>query len=304
MDRKHVTISGALLLALFVGAAPALATANAQDGRDRSQDRGSRPRSSDSSSRSTSTARDDRAGSRQSRSSSASASDARRDVAVPRTLQRTETSSRGTDRPYASSNNDRRDQPSSASRSNEGSSASRYDGRTDATRDARPSTSGSDRRSYSYSGGRYDARSYGSGRNDSRRYNSRDSSYRDYGAHYRESRWWTPLRIGLDILMGSPYDYRFDSGWQSSYSYARRFPMRAGMGYGGMSFLVEPDDAAIYVDRRFIGYASEFEGQPVPLTAGWHEVELQARGCETVAFDITVRPGQVIPYRGSLMPYR
>jgi hypothetical protein len=71
-----------------------------------------------------------------------------------------------------------------------------------------------------------------------------------------------------------------------------------------MSFLIDPDDAAVIVDGEFIGIARDFDGQPVPLAAGIHEIELQAADCEPVVFDVTVRPGQVIPYRGSLMQIR
>ena len=40
----------------------------------------------------------------------------------------------------------------------------------------------------------------------------------------------------------------------------------------------------------------------MPVAVGYHRIELYAPGCEPVVFDVTVMPGQVIPYRGSLMP--
>jgi hypothetical protein len=69
-----------------------------------------------------------------------------------------------------------------------------------------------------------------------------------------------------------------------------------------MSFLIDPDEAEIYVDGVFIGRAYEFGGQPVPVGAGYHRVEIYAPGFEGVVYDVNVLPGQVIPYRGSLVP--
>jgi len=69
-----------------------------------------------------------------------------------------------------------------------------------------------------------------------------------------------------------------------------------------MSFLVDPDDTEVIIDGVFVGIAREFGGQPVPVAVGYHRIELYAQGCEPVAFDVNVMPGQVIPYRGSLMP--
>jgi hypothetical protein len=69
-----------------------------------------------------------------------------------------------------------------------------------------------------------------------------------------------------------------------------------------MSFLLDPDYAEVYVDGQFVGVARDFGGQPVPVPAGHHRIELYAQGFGPVAFDVEVRPGQVIPYRGSLYP--
>jgi hypothetical protein len=148
-----------------------------------------------------------------------------------------------------------------------------------------------------YPSRQYDARQY-----DNRRYDNRVYGYGGYGYRPYISRPRVRFGLGISIFAGRPYGFRFDYGWAAPYAY--RFPIRRGIGYGGMSFLIDPDDAAIYVDGEFIGIARDFDGQPVPLAIGVHEIQLQAEGCEPVVFDIRVRPGQVIPYRGSLMPYR
>lgn len=172
------------------------------------------------------------------------------------------------------------------------SAAPQFDSRRNDTRGAY------DNRGYSSRG--YDNRGY-SGRG----YDSRAYAYGSYGGYgYRPyiSRSRVRFGLGISIFAGRSYGFRFDYGWRAPYAY--RFPLRSGIGYGGMSFLIDPDDAAVYVDGEFIGIARDFDGQPIPLAAGVHEIELQALGCEPVVFDVSVRPGQVIPYRGSLLPIR
>jgi hypothetical protein len=125
--------------------------------------------------------------------------------------------------------------------------------------------------------------------------------YVAYGGHNNYA-WRANIRygLGISIFAGSPFAFRFDYRWRPSFDYG--YTMRPGMSYGGMSFLIEPDHAGVYIDGQFVGVARDFGGQPVPVAAGYHRIELYAEGFEPVAFDITVYPGQVIPYRGSLYP--
>ena len=71
---------------------------------------------------------------------------------------------------------------------------------------------------------------------------------------------------------------------------------------GGVSFDINPREAAIFVDGDFVGYAGDFSPGQMPLTlnAGYHRVELEARDRRTVSFNLTVVAGQVLPYRGDL----
>lgn len=160
---------------------------------------------------------------------------------------------------------------------------------------------GYDSRSYdnrSYNNRGYDNRSYNN------RYDNRGYSGRDYGRYgsYNRDAWRGRVRFGLNlsIFAGNPFRFRFDYGWRPSFSYY--YTMRPGLAYGGMSFLLQPDYAEVYIDGEFVGNARDFGGQPVPVAAGFHRIELYAPGFEPTAFDINVLPGQVIPYRGSLYP--
>ncbi|MDO8836202.1 MAG: hypothetical protein Q7V01_11435 [Vicinamibacterales bacterium] len=150
----------------------------------------------------------------------------------------------------------------------------------------------------------YDSRSNSNRGYDNRGYSNRGYSGRDYGRYgsYNRDMWRGRVRFGLNvsIFAGNPFRFRFDYGWRPSFSY--HYTMRPGLAYGGMSFLLQPDYAEVYIDGEFVGNARDFGGQPVPVSAGYHRIELYAPGFEPSAFDIHVLPGQVIPYRGSLYP--
>ena len=149
---------------------------------------------------------------------------------------------------------------------------------------------------------RNDNRAYDNRRNDGPRYDNRSYSNRGYGWNdgYDRDSWRDRIRFGLgiSIFAGRPFGFRFDYGWTPRFAY--HYQMRPGLSYGGMSFLLNPDYAEVYVDGELVGIARDFGGQPVPVAAGYHRIELYAAGFEPVAFDIEVFPGQVIPYRGSL----
>ena len=126
-------------------------------------------------------------------------------------------------------------------------------------------------------------------------------SYRPYGSYNRDAwRGRVHFGLGLSIFAGNPFYFRFDYGWRPSFAYY--YAMRPGLAYGGMSFLLSPDFAEVYIDGQYVGIARDFGGQPVPVAAGYHRIELYAPGYAPVAFDIQVYPGQVMPYRGTLFP--
>jgi hypothetical protein len=77
---------------------------------------------------------------------------------------------------------------------------------------------------------------------------------------------------------------------------------RVGLAYGGVSFDIQPYDAAIHVDGEYVGIADDFSSVRPPLTlpAGLHHIYIEAYGFAPLSFEITVVPRQVIPYQGSL----
>jgi len=108
------------------------------------------------------------------------------------------------------------------------------------------------------------------------------------------------------------YDPNYDPNYPSSAPYGAPPEYGTSVGpppaqgtYGGISFEITPDDAAIYVDGAYVGVVRDFSPthQPLTLTPGAHHIELQAQGCAPLTFDATIASGEVIPYRGALQPY-
>lgn len=117
--------------------------------------------------------------------------------------------------------------------------------------------------------------------------------------YYRPYVFRPRFSIGLNIFAGYPVPYTY------AYPYAYSVGRPAASYYGGVVLEIEPEDAAVYVDGAYAGVVGDFDGsrQPLTLTAGTHRIEVQEPGLAPLVFDVSVQPGQVIPYRGDLRPY-
>jgi len=71
---------------------------------------------------------------------------------------------------------------------------------------------------------------------------------------------------------------------------------------GGLSFEITPSSAEVFVDNVRVGTVGEFTAttQPLGLSAGNHHIEIRAAGYRTLAFDVDIIAGEVIPYQGAL----
>jgi len=95
------------------------------------------------------------------------------------------------------------------------------------------------------------------------------------------------------------YGYGYYPG--SSYYYAE-----PGVNsYGGLSFEIQPSDADLFVDGEYVGQVGSFTpyGEPLTLMAGVHRIAIVRDGYQTLEWDVTVEPGQVLPYRGVMEPW-
>jgi hypothetical protein len=105
------------------------------------------------------------------------------------------------------------------------------------------------------------------------------------------------FRLGLNFFVG--YGVPFPSWYDpSGYGYGYDY----GYGYGGLSFDVQPPDAAVYIDGQYAGLAGDFTPYEAPLTvvAGRHVVEITAPGYQPLTFDVSIVAGEVLPYQGTL----
>ncbi len=179
-----------------------------------------------------------------------------------------------------------------------------------------------DRRDYEHGNynGRYNDRGYNDRGYNDRGYN--DRGYNDRGYYGRDRGYYSPrsyyrpyvfrprLSIGFGIFSGYPVPYSYSYPYPIEvYGYrAPRAPVMVGPGspyYGGVALEMGPYDADVFVDGNYAGKVEDFDGtsQPLTLVAGTHRIEVQAPGYAPLIFDVTVQPGQVIPYRGDLRPY-
>jgi hypothetical protein len=71
---------------------------------------------------------------------------------------------------------------------------------------------------------------------------------------------------------------------------------------GALSFDITPSSAEIWVDGFRAGVAGDFGAirGPLELTPGPHAVEIRLSGYRTIAFEVEVVAGQVLPYRGTM----
>jgi hypothetical protein len=107
------------------------------------------------------------------------------------------------------------------------------------------------------------------------------------------------LPFGLTLGVSTPFP-----SWYRPYIVGRPGYTQPYMPYGGVTFDIQPGDAELWIDGEYMGRASDYDytNPPLTLVAGLHSVELRSGYGRPLAFDITIIPGQVIPYQGSL-PY-
>jgi len=131
-----------------------------------------------------------------------------------------------------------------------------------------------------------------------------------------------PYAYPYPYVSAYPYSYPAYGYPDPSYSYpaapypapypAQTYPpsgsvgAQQGQNSGGVSFEIVPNTAGVYVDTTYVGTVAEFSPttMPLTLTPGRHHIELRVAGYQTMAFDMEVVAGQVIPYRGEMQPQR
>lgn len=122
------------------------------------------------------------------------------------------------------------------------------------------------------------------------------------------------LSIGFGLWLGSPVPYPYDYlgsyrpriyGYYPNGAYGA-YGVRPGVPiYGGVSFDLDPSDADLYIDGEYVGPVGNFtpNSEPLTLTPGSHRIAVQRDGFQPMEWEVTIEPGQVIPYRGDMQSY-
>ena len=116
------------------------------------------------------------------------------------------------------------------------------------------------------------------------------------------------LHIGFGVWLGAsvPYPWAYFGAYRPRvygfYDRGYYGVAPAVQLYGGVSFDIQPSDADLYVDGEYVGTVGTFTpyGEPLTLYPGVHRIAIVRDGFRTMEFEVTVQPGQVIPYRGML----
>jgi PEGA domain len=135
--------------------------------------------------------------------------------------------------------------------------------------------------------------------------------YYGYRPGYRPYVFRPFSRFSFGLIIGSPLPYAYRYAYPVPvYGYgapsAPVYITPSSTLYGGISLEITPSDAQVFIDGEYVGLVGDFDGitAPLNLVAGRHHVEISAQGYAPLAFDIDVVPGQLIPYRGDMQPYR
>ncbi len=103
-----------------------------------------------------------------------------------------------------------------------------------------------------------------------------------------------------------PYPYAYMGSYTPRvYGYAPQgaYDVQPGVPvHGGVSFDIQPSDADIFVDGEYVGPVGTFtpNTEPLTLTPGVHRIAVQRDGFRSMEWEVTIEPGQVIPYRGAM----
>ena len=142
---------------------------------------------------------------------------------------------------------------------------------------------------------------------------------------------WPHFNVGFGVMVGYPVAYPYVDPYATTTAYPSYRPaapprtmysnvesVTPGLSTsssvecdspgscGGLSFDITPSNAQVSVDGVFVGTVEEFNASSAPLilAPGNHYIEVRLAGYRTSSFDVTIAPGEVTPYQGTLEPLR
>jgi len=125
--------------------------------------------------------------------------------------------------------------------------------------------------------------------------------------YYPLAYYYRPYTFGYGPA-GRGYFY-FDLHYDSYVFYPRtivRYSDYGSYGYptGELRLKVKPRGAEVFVDGYYAGTVDDFDGifQSLRLEEGAYLIEIVLPGYTPLAFDVLIRPGEKVTYRGELLP--
>jgi hypothetical protein len=108
--------------------------------------------------------------------------------------------------------------------------------------------------------------------------------------HYDGSRWgwypWWSFDLFFPLFLPSYYAYPYP---------APAYPQPPTQPAGAVAAEIQPTDAAIYVDQKYVGTAAELTGKSgyIYLAPGVHRFEAYLVGYETLDINVQIQPGRL-----------
>ncbi|MFN7916752.1 MAG: PEGA domain-containing protein [Vicinamibacterales bacterium] len=135
-------------------------------------------------------------------------------------------------------------------------------------------------------------------------YRDRDDYYRYAPRVYRPAprRYYGPGG-NYSVYFGWGSGYLYGSQWSGRvYGYRAPYAYGARIYYGDVRLMVQPRDAAVYVDGYYAGVVDNFDGvfQRLTLEVGPHTIELEAPGLEPQVYEVYVDPLRTTTIRTDL----
>lgn len=146
--------------------------------------------------------------------------------------------------------------------------------------------------------------------NDRYRYNDRYRIYGDRDDYRYAPRVYRPAPRryygpggNYSVYFGWGSGYLYGSQWSGRvYGYRAPYAYGARLYYGDVRLMVQPRDAAVYVDGYYAGVVDNFDGvfQRLTLEVGPHTIEIEAPGLDSQVFDVYVDPLRTTTIRTDL----
>ena len=123
---------------------------------------------------------------------------------------------------------------------------------------------------------------------------------RYYGGYYYGSPWYPGWGLFWDFY---GYPYYWGRGWSPYYGYTTSYGSSVS-GMGALDCDINPEDAQIYLDGKYVGICDDYDGFPeyLWLEKGTYDVAFYRPGFQTIARQYTIYAGLVTDVEDRMVP--